>query len=93
MTLILVESVATFALVFTALAAGLAGLRLLRGPSLADRAIAADLLTLIGVAGSAVLAARTAEIAFLDVALGLSLFGFVGTVALAYVLQSRQGGR
>jgi len=93
MTPALVEAVATFGLVCAALAAALAGVRLLRGPTLADRAIAADLLTLIGVAGGATLAARTAEIAFLDVALGLSLFGFVATVALAYVLQSRQGGR
>lgn len=86
---VLVELLATLGVIVAAVTAGLAGVRLIRGPTLADRAIAADLVTMIGVAGGALLAARTAEIAYMDVALGLSLFGFVATVALAYVLQTQ----
>jgi multicomponent Na+:H+ antiporter subunit F len=61
--------------------------RIALGPTLADRAVGADLLTLLGVAGAGALAVAHAQTAFLDVALGLSLFGFLATVALAYFLQ------
>lgn len=71
--------------------AAVTAVRIVRGPTLADRAVGADLLTLLGVGGAAALAMGRAEMAFLDVALGLSLFGFLATVALAYFLQVPAG--
>ncbi|MFN8719958.1 MAG: monovalent cation/H+ antiporter complex subunit F [Rhodospirillales bacterium] len=79
------------ALVAIVATAAVTAVRIVRGPTLADRAVGADLLTLLGVGGAAALAMGRAEMAFLDVALGLSLFGFLATVALAYFLQVPPG--
>lgn len=57
--------------------------RMLRGPGLADRAVAMDLLGLLAVTGTALVAVGTGHLALLDVALGLGLVGFVGPVGLA----------
>lgn len=57
--------------------------RLARGPSLADRVIAIDLLTTFGIAILAALAVATHETSLLDVGLLLALVSFLGTVALA----------
>ena len=70
-----------FASVFAAVA--LAGLRLFRGPTLPDRVVALDLMTVAIVAFCGLAAIRSREPAFLDVALVLALVGFLATVALA----------
>jgi len=61
--------------------------RLLRGPSLADRVIALDMLGLIAVAVAALTAAITRHHAFFDVAFGFALLGFLTTVAFAGLLE------
>ena len=75
--------------VLAGLAALLGFYRLLRGPTPADRVVALDLLfavaVLLGIA-AALIAGRTA---FLDVALGLALVGFVGTLAWARWIDQR----
>jgi multicomponent Na+:H+ antiporter subunit F len=61
----------------------LAFVRLVRGPDLANRVVALDILSVIGVgiaAGAAVLAR---DPVYLDVALILALIAFVSTVAFA----------
>ncbi len=63
------------------------GWRLLAGPSSADRAIATDLLGLLGIALAAVVAAITGYGAYLDIAVGIALFGFLGAVAFAGLLE------
>ena len=61
-------------------------MRMLRGPGMADRFVALDMLTGIAVTAAALTAVLTSRREFLDVGLGLAVFGFVGTVALAAFL-------
>lgn len=63
--------------------------RMLSGPSYADRFIALDMLTGIAVATGALSMVVTGRREFLDVALGLAIFGFVGTCALASFLERK----
>ncbi|HEX2046344.1 MAG TPA: monovalent cation/H+ antiporter complex subunit F [Acidimicrobiales bacterium] len=64
-------------------------LRLVRGPSLADRIVALDALLIVIVSGIAVDAARTGEGTYLDVLLVAALLGFVGTVNVARFIERR----
>ena len=57
--------------------------RLIRGPSLADRVVALDMLALLGIAIIGVVAVATEEYAYLDVSIALALVGFLATVAFA----------
>lgn len=72
---------AGFTMVFAA--AGLALLRLAIGPTLADRVVALDMMTVAIVSFCGLAAIRSGDRAFLDVALVLALVGFLATVALA----------
>ena len=69
------------ALVF--LGVGLAMVRLALGPSMADRVVALDKMTVSIVAFCGLAAVWSGDAAFLDVALVLALVGFLATVALA----------
>ena len=60
--------------------------RLLAGPSRADRVIALDLLFAVGVLLCICAALASGNLAFLDVAIGLSLVGFVATIAWARLI-------
>ena len=66
-----------------------AAIRLVRGPTLADRIVALDVMTvqLVSLAGLAALQSRSAG--FLDVAVVLALVGFLATVCLARYLERR----
>ena len=68
----------------------LAVLRLARGPSLPDRVVALDLLTILAVGFSALFAVAAEEPAFLDVAIALALVAFLATVAFARFAERRQ---
>lgn len=72
------------------LATGLALVRLVRGPSLPDRVVALDMMTITIVSFCGVAAIRFDEAAFLDVALALALVGFLSTVALARFAERAQ---
>lgn len=61
--------------------------RLLMGPSRPDRAVAVDALTMIGVAGVAVLAMMSEQAVLLDVAIVLAIVSFLGSVAFALLFQ------
>lgn len=69
--------------------------RLLRGPTLPDRVLALDLVTVLALGFIAVFAIRTGFALYLDLAIALALVGFLSTVAFArYVLQrAAQGGK
>lgn len=76
--------------------AGLLGLalllvlvRLLRGPTSADRVVALDLLTTVMVGCLAIHAAITGQPLYLDIALGIGLVAFLGTIGFG-VLVERQ---
>ena len=57
--------------------------RLVLGPTNADRIVALDMMTVTIVAFCALFAVRSGTAAFLDVAVVLALVGFLATVALA----------
>lgn len=63
--------------------------RLARGPSLADRVVALDMMTVSIVAFCALFSIRTNDPVFLDIALVLALVGFLATVALARFAERR----
>lgn len=73
---------------------GLAGVvwRLLRGPSAADRAIALDMLGLIGIAAAALVAVIAGHKGFIDVAFGIAIIAFLTAVALAGLLERTSTG-
>ncbi len=73
------------------LAVALAGAiwRILRGPTLPDRVLGLDLMSIVLLCFGALFALATGESAFLDVALTLALIGFLGTVALARYIERR----
>lgn len=75
------------ALPVLALALVLASVRALRGPTLADRVVALDLLTAVATATAGTWAIATDQPAFLDAALVLALVGFLGTVGFARYLE------
>jgi multicomponent Na+:H+ antiporter subunit F len=74
-------------LTMLAVAAVLTFIRLVRGPTLPDRVIALDLIGVLIVCTLVVMAASTAERAFIDVAIVIALISFVGTVAYASYLE------
>jgi multicomponent Na+:H+ antiporter subunit F len=73
-----------------ALALLLVLVRLLRGPTLPDRVVALDLLSILGLGICAALAVATGQALLLDVALVTALVGFLGTVAFASYVERRR---
>lgn len=63
--------------------------RFLRGPSAADRIVAADTLAVVATATIAFLALLFGRALYLDLALLLGTLAFVGVVALARVILQR----
>lgn len=77
------------AMFMLALAAAIAFVRLLKGPSLPDRVVAMDLLGTLTVGLLVVSAAATGQRAFLDVAIIIALIGFVSNIAYARFIERR----
>lgn len=61
--------------------------RLAKGPTLADRVVALDLLGTLGISVVAVVALAARNSVYLDVAIVLALLSFLGTVAFAAYLE------
>jgi multicomponent Na+:H+ antiporter subunit F len=85
-------SASTWIAAAAGLAIALAVLRILRGPSAADRVVALDIVFSASLALVAAMALATGRVLFLDIALGLALIGFVATVVWARVVE-RAGDR
>lgn len=64
-------------------------IRLAKGPSLADRVVALDMMTVTIISFCGVYAVFMDEPSFLDVAIVLALVGFLATVALARYAETR----
>jgi multicomponent Na+:H+ antiporter subunit F len=79
----------TTVLAMLVLSAAITIVALVRGPSAADRMVALDLLLLILAAGTAVGAAATEDPALLVVLVVVSLIAFVGTAAVARIIEQR----
>jgi multicomponent Na+:H+ antiporter subunit F len=85
-----VQSLALFlALPLLAITVLLAFARLVRGPNLADRVVALDLIATLAIGIIAVYAIAVKQSVLLDVALVLALVSFLGTVAFAYYIERR----
>jgi multicomponent Na+:H+ antiporter subunit F len=65
----------------------LALIRLIRGPSLPDRVVALDLLTLSAVGLIGVFAVSTDQPIYIDGAMVLALLAFLGTTAFAHFIE------
>lgn len=76
----------TLTLVLYAVAMGIGGARLFRGPTAQDRVLAMDFLYVVGMLVMLVLAIRYDSEMYFEGALLMVLFGFVGSVALAKFL-------
>jgi multicomponent Na+:H+ antiporter subunit F len=63
--------------------------RLVRGPTMLDRAVALDMLTAVVMCGIGAGATALGEYSALPVLLVLSLLGFVGSVSLARFFSGR----
>ncbi|MDP9866739.1 MULTISPECIES: monovalent cation/H+ antiporter complex subunit F [Streptosporangium] len=77
------------ALALLGCAAALTLHRLVRGPSMLDRAVALDVLTAVVMCGIGTGAAVVGEYSALPVLLVLSFVGFVGSVSLARFFSGR----
>jgi len=64
-------------------------IRLLLGPSLADRVVALDLMATVAVGAICLYAIVTDQYIFLDAAMVLALILFLGTIAFAYYLEKK----
>jgi multicomponent Na+:H+ antiporter subunit F len=70
-----------------ALAILLAVLRLIRGPSLPDRVVALDLISILVAGATAIYAIATGLAVLLEVATVIALIAFLGTVAFAHYIE------
>jgi multicomponent Na+:H+ antiporter subunit F len=96
MTIVAVEGPLLWAVYITLAALSLAILgalfRVLRGPSLADRVVALDLVAYLAMGFLVSYAVLVDEETFIDAALVLGLLAFLGTVAVArYIERVRSG--
>jgi multicomponent Na+:H+ antiporter subunit F len=65
-------------------------LRLVMGPTLADRVVALDLIAFLSIGFIAVYTLDTGQKSFLDIAVTLALVAFLGTVAFARFIMKRE---
>ncbi len=72
-----------------ALAAALTMARLIRGPTMVDRVVALDLISLLVVGAIVTCAIRYEASVLLRPAIALALLAFLGTVAFASYIQRR----
>ena len=84
-----VELMAHISMLLVTVGAIAACVRLVLGPSSADRIVALDLITVLLVALSALLALTTGKVAYLDLCIALALVGFLATVAFARYVERR----
>jgi multicomponent Na+:H+ antiporter subunit F len=80
------------ALVVLMLALVMTAIRVIIGPTLADRVLALDQLVSIAIGFIALVAVRTGFELYVDIALALALVGFLATVAFARYIFIRGGG-
>ena len=83
-----VDLASLIALVILGLALLVSIVRIVIGPTLPDRVLALDLMTVVAMGFVGAVAIRTGLMLYLDIAIALALLGFLATVALArYILR------
>nr|WP_319557119.1 cation:proton antiporter [uncultured Vibrio sp.] len=70
----------------------MAMVRLVLGPTLADRVISLDLISFVTIGFIAVYTLDSRQQTLLDIAITLSLVAFLGTIAFARMIVKRKGG-
>jgi multicomponent Na+:H+ antiporter subunit F len=65
-------------------------IRVVIGPSVADRAVAADVCLYVVVAALALLSVRLEAVALLDAVLIATMLGFIATISLAALVRRRR---
>lgn len=78
-----------FALAALSLGLLLTVVRILRGPTLPDRVLGLDMLVAIAIGFIAVIAIKSGFNLYIDIAIALSLVGFLATVAFARFILAR----
>jgi len=81
------ELILNIAAVFMAIAIVLASLRLILGPSIADRAVAFDSLTIISISLIVLISLFSNRVIFLDVAMVYAILSFTGVIAIARYME------
>lgn len=90
---LILEHALYIALILLMLAMLATAIRVLLGPTLADRVLALDQLVAIAIGFIAVIAIKTGYELYIDIALALGLAGFLATAAFArYILASSKAG-
>jgi multicomponent Na+:H+ antiporter subunit F len=66
-------------------------LRLIKGPSLADRVVALDTLTIVAIGFIGLRVIDTGQQLFIEIAIALGLVAFLATVFFARLIETRGG--
>lgn len=85
----MIETVTTICFILLGLAMIGAIVRIIIGPTLADRILGLDTISVLAVGIIAVFAVRTGLTLYADIAIGVALVGFLSTAAFARYLLSR----
>ncbi|MFT4569904.1 MAG: multicomponent Na+:H+ antiporter subunit F [Hyphomicrobiaceae bacterium] len=83
----MIETVAPFCLVLLSISMLLPLYRIVRGPSMPDRAVGADALTTHVMAIVVIASIASATRVYMDAVMALAVLGFFGTVAVAKYIQ------
>jgi multicomponent Na+:H+ antiporter subunit F len=86
---VIVTAAIHLALAILILALVMTAIRVIIGPSLADRVLALDQLVSIAIGFIAVIAVKTGFELYIDIALALALVGFLATAAFARYIYVR----
>lgn len=84
------DAVSRIALAALAFAMFLTLYRVVKGPTLADRVLALDMLTSIAIGFMAVFAILSGHSLYIDIAIALGLVGFLATIAFSRFILTRQ---
>ncbi len=85
----MIGTVTTIALILLGLGMLAAIFRIIRGPTLPDRILGLDTITILAIGVIGVFAIRTGLFLYVDIAIALALVGFLSTAAFARYLLSR----
>jgi multicomponent Na+:H+ antiporter subunit F len=85
----MIELATTIGFVLLGLAMLATIVRIIRGPSLADRILGLDTITVLAVGIIGLFAVRTGLTLYADIAIAVALVGFLSTAAFARYLLSR----
>lgn len=83
----MIQTMLTISLVLFAISIGIAVIRIILGPSMADRVLALDVIGVNLIATIAVISVILHTTAFLEVILILGILSFIGTIAYSKFIE------